>query len=147
MCPGSLKAAGFLSTQPHPCSLKSLMTLQTCSSVLLQFLAGPPELLVGTAQGAPGPAAAKSGCLWKTAMLGPCMPRLKVPGGCGCGQAGGPGWQGYVGGRVSHGPWALRASVSRFWGVLELSNLWGSWTEREVLRVWVFAGKISSSLQ
>lgn len=57
------------------------MTLQTCSSVLLQFLAGPPELLVGTAEGAPGPAAANSGCLWKRAMLGPCVPRLKDSGG------------------------------------------------------------------
>lgn len=49
------------------------------------------------------------------------------------GQAGGPGWQGHVGRRVSHSPWALRASVSRFWGVLELSNLKGCWRGRDLL--------------
>lgn len=54
---------------------------KTCRSVLLQFLAGPPQLRVGIEQGgAPGPAfaaaAANSRRPWSRDMLGLCVSRL-----------------------------------------------------------------------
>lgn len=58
----------------------------------------------------------------------------------------GPWLAGHVRGRVSHGPWAPRASVSRFWGALELSNLKGKRTAVLAFDL-VLTGMISLNLQ
>ena len=83
----------FLSAQHHPCSLnlEPDKVFRRLSVFLTAVLSGSPQLSVGkTRKGHPGPV------LLLPNTLGPCVPRLKGPGGVWVWAGEGPGWQGML---------------------------------------------------